>query len=168
MYHIEKAGLIYCHMVNIPGCGDGGWTQVLKMDGTKVKLILFLLLLTILCTILLKVNCETKFFFIIGGFLWTMTLFCNCSSNSRVNTSRQSCSFIQQLPKLFCFDRMVGESIPWLPKLHVTVLKRQTRYLLLSEGRTVVKSICECNQSGRMVIFYPEPVAMSTTFCGWL
>ena len=36
VYHIEKAGLIYCHMDNIPGCGNGGWTQVLKIDGTKV------------------------------------------------------------------------------------------------------------------------------------
>ena len=39
--------------------------------------------------------------------------------------------------------------------------------LLLSKGRTVVKCICECNQSGRRVVFYPEPVAMPTTFCGW-
>ena len=38
--------------------------------------------------------------------------------------------------------------------------------LLLSEGRTVVKCICECNQSGRRVVFYPEPVTMSVTFCG--
>ena len=37
---------------------------------------------------------------------------------------------------------------------------------LLSEGRTVVKCICECNQSGRRVVFDPEPVAVSTTFCG--
>ena len=36
---------------------------------------------------------------------------------------------------------------------------------LLSEGRTVVKCICECNQSGRRVAFYSEPVAMSTTSC---
>ena len=36
---------------------------------------------------------------------------------------------------------------------------------LLSEGRTVVKCICECNQSGRSVVFDSEPVAMSTTFC---
>ena len=38
-------------------------------------------------------------------------------------------------------------------------------YSLLSEGRTVVKSISECNQSGRRVVFYLESVAMSTTFC---
>ena len=32
--------------------------------------------------------------------------------------------------------------------------------LLLSEGRTVVKCICESNQSGRRVGFDPEPVAI--------
>ena len=37
------------------------------------------------------------------------------------------------------------------------------RPLLLS----YVKYICECNPSGRGVVFYPEPVAMSTAFCGW-
>ena len=45
--------------------------------------------------------------------------------------------------------------------------------LLLSKGQTVVKinafvnkgADCECNQSRRRVVFYPEPVAMSTTFC---
>ena len=26
----------------------------------------------------------------------------------------------------------------------------------------------ECNQSGRRVVFYPEPVAMLTNFCGWM
>ena len=36
--------------------------------------------------------------------------------------------------------------------------------LLLSQGQTVVKRICECNQSGRGVVFYPEPVAMSRTW----
>ena len=36
MYTIENAGSIYCHMVNITSCGDGGWTQVIKMDGSKV------------------------------------------------------------------------------------------------------------------------------------
>ena len=40
-------------------------------------------------------------------------------------------------------------------------------YLITVEGRTVVKCICECNQSGCRVSFYPEPVAMSTTFSGW-
>ena len=37
--------------------------------------------------------------------------------------------------------------------------------LLLSERQTVVKCICECNQSGRRVVFDPELVAMSTAFC---
>ena len=38
--------------------------------------------------------------------------------------------------------------------------------LLLSEGRTVVKCICEYNQSGRGAVFDPEPAfATSTTFC---
>ena len=36
---------------------------------------------------------------------------------------------------------------------------------LLSDGWTAVKYIYECNQSGRRVVFYPEPVAMSTNFC---
>ena len=27
---------VYCHMGNF-GCGDGGWTPVMKIDGTKVK-----------------------------------------------------------------------------------------------------------------------------------
>ena len=39
--------------------------------------------------------------------------------------------------------------------------------LSLSEGRTVVKCICECNQSGRRVVFDPWPVARSTTSCLW-
>ena len=30
---------VYCHMGNF-GCGDGGWTPVMKIDGTKVKFIL--------------------------------------------------------------------------------------------------------------------------------
>ncbi|XP_028396192.1 uncharacterized skeletal organic matrix protein 5-like [Dendronephthya gigantea] len=25
----------YCHMTNIPGCGGGGWTLVMKLDGNK-------------------------------------------------------------------------------------------------------------------------------------
>ena len=37
--------------------------------------------------------------------------------------------------------------------------------LFLSEGRTVVKCVSECNQSGRRIVFGPEPVAMSTTVC---
>ena len=42
----------------------------------------------------------------------------------------------------------------------------QLSFFLLSVGRTVVKCICECNQSGRRVFFYSETVAMSTTFSG--
>ncbi|KAL9980366.1 hypothetical protein ACROYT_G008941 [Oculina patagonica] len=26
---------VYCHMTIIPGCGEGGWTLVMKIDGTK-------------------------------------------------------------------------------------------------------------------------------------
>ena len=26
----------YCHMENIQGCGGGGWTLVMKIDGAKV------------------------------------------------------------------------------------------------------------------------------------
>ena len=28
---------VYCHMTEIPGCGKGGWTLVMKIDGAKVK-----------------------------------------------------------------------------------------------------------------------------------
>ena len=27
----------YCHMTEISGCGGGGWTLVMKLDGNKVK-----------------------------------------------------------------------------------------------------------------------------------
>ena len=27
----------YCHMENIEGCGGGGWTLVMKIDGAKVS-----------------------------------------------------------------------------------------------------------------------------------
>ena len=27
---------VYCHMGNF-GCGDGGWTPVMKIDGNKVR-----------------------------------------------------------------------------------------------------------------------------------
>ena len=30
----------YCHMTEISGCGSGGWTLVMKIDGSKVKIIL--------------------------------------------------------------------------------------------------------------------------------
>ena len=28
---------VYCHMTEITGCGSGGWTLVMKIDGEKVK-----------------------------------------------------------------------------------------------------------------------------------
>ena len=31
---------VYCHMGNF-GCGGGGWTLAMKIDGTKVKYICF-------------------------------------------------------------------------------------------------------------------------------
>ena len=30
---------VYCHMTEISGCGSGGWTLVMKIDGNKVKII---------------------------------------------------------------------------------------------------------------------------------
>lgn len=27
---------VYCYMTEIPGCGKGGWTLVMKINGTKV------------------------------------------------------------------------------------------------------------------------------------
>lgn len=27
---------VYCHMAEIPGCGEGGWTLVMKMYGKQV------------------------------------------------------------------------------------------------------------------------------------
>ena len=27
---------VYCHMADIPGCGGGGWTLAMKVDGSKV------------------------------------------------------------------------------------------------------------------------------------
>lgn len=35
LYRDSKAFLVYCHMGNF-GCGDGGWTTVMKIDGHKV------------------------------------------------------------------------------------------------------------------------------------
>ena len=32
-----KAALTYCHMEEISGCGGGGWTLVMKIDGAKVE-----------------------------------------------------------------------------------------------------------------------------------
>ena len=31
---------VYCHMAEIPGCGKGGWTLVMKVDGKKVNHVL--------------------------------------------------------------------------------------------------------------------------------
>ena len=28
---------VYCHMTDIPGCGGGGWTLVMKINGSKVQ-----------------------------------------------------------------------------------------------------------------------------------
>ena len=30
---------VYCHMTNINGCGSGGWTLAMKIDGSKVQLL---------------------------------------------------------------------------------------------------------------------------------
>ena len=27
---------VYCHMTDIPACDGGGWTLVMKLDGSKV------------------------------------------------------------------------------------------------------------------------------------
>ena len=32
-----KAALTYCHMEEISGCGGGGWTLVMKINGAKVE-----------------------------------------------------------------------------------------------------------------------------------
>ena len=40
MFGSEKIP-VYCHMENF-GCGDGGWTPVMKIDGTKVKFVTLL------------------------------------------------------------------------------------------------------------------------------
>ena len=36
----EEGGVFhnYCHMQDIVGCGGGGWTLVMKIDGEKVRL----------------------------------------------------------------------------------------------------------------------------------
>ena len=48
---------VYCHMGNF-GCGDGGWTPVMKIDGTKVRFsIIFTSLLLGLCV------CSFVFYF---------------------------------------------------------------------------------------------------------
>ena len=55
----------------------------------------------------------------------------------------------------------IGSSL--FPMLYVVLLRirEHNMVLLLPEGRTVVKCICECNQSGRRVVFNPLPLAMS-------
>ena len=38
-YHLGSAKIpVYCHMTShgLDGCGGGGWTLVMKIDGTKV------------------------------------------------------------------------------------------------------------------------------------
>ena len=35
----SKPTSVLCHMGDF-GCGDGGWTPVIKMDGNKVELLL--------------------------------------------------------------------------------------------------------------------------------
>ena len=37
----EVVARTYCHMENIQGCGGGGWTLVMKIDGAKVSFILY-------------------------------------------------------------------------------------------------------------------------------
>ena len=42
VYKLRKGSLgeyeVYCHMTEISGCGLGGWTLVMKIDGNKVKI----------------------------------------------------------------------------------------------------------------------------------
>ena len=38
---------------------------------------------------------------------------------------------------------------------------------LITVQSAVAKCICECNQSRLRVVFYPEPVAMSSALCAW-
>ena len=35
-YSLEEYN-VYCHMTEIVGCGGGGWTLVMKLDGNKVR-----------------------------------------------------------------------------------------------------------------------------------
>ena len=39
-YDLLEEYHVYCHMTEISGCGPGGWTLVMKIDGSKVKMIL--------------------------------------------------------------------------------------------------------------------------------
>ena len=38
---LKKEYQAYCHMTEISGCGSGGWTLVMKIDGNKVMIILY-------------------------------------------------------------------------------------------------------------------------------
>ena len=40
-YDLLEEYQVYCHMTEISGCGSGGWTLVMKIDGNKVKIILY-------------------------------------------------------------------------------------------------------------------------------
>ena len=40
-YDLLEEYQVYCHMTEISGCGSGGWTLVMKIDGSKVKIILY-------------------------------------------------------------------------------------------------------------------------------
>ena len=37
MFSSQNVIPVYCQMGNF-GCGDGGWTLAMKMDGTKVQI----------------------------------------------------------------------------------------------------------------------------------
>ena len=43
VYELEASGKVpvYCHMASLNGCGSGGWTLVMKIDGSKVRILLF-------------------------------------------------------------------------------------------------------------------------------
>ena len=37
-YDLLEEYQVYCHMTEISGCGSEGWTLVMNIDGTKVKI----------------------------------------------------------------------------------------------------------------------------------
>ena len=44
---VESAEVaVYCHMTNLGACGGGGWTLVMKMNGTQVRKCFFRRLIT--------------------------------------------------------------------------------------------------------------------------
>ena len=49
---------VYCHMTEIPECGSGGWTLVMKIDGYKVKIILYLPNNLILANLIPPITCP--------------------------------------------------------------------------------------------------------------